>query len=280
MNTNFTFSESQYRFTSPIRFFKANDPIYYEVDNIPLKQLHENDLWLKDQLQNLKIDGGIGRENFDELRPYTEGTDNTIKVKPGRFTARINDAYNLTVLQVITNILGNTPEFNVWLAGGAANPGIVDVINRFKTTIQLDLNGLAERAFTWPAVAPGLASNLISSSEPILEFIPGPDGLYGQPPYPGIGAILWNSINTPALLNGIPNQTLDNASTSYVIRQQDDASMAVGFSRLGAAETAFIKRWRAVARTSVVDVPEELSIEVPEFNPKIIIILIRWELRF
>jgi hypothetical protein len=270
---NIRYTDSNYRFTNPIRFFKANDPFYYEVENIPLKQLQENDLWLKDQLTKIQIDGGITRENFDELRPYTEGTDNTIKVKPGRFSARINDAYNLTVLQVITNILGNTPEFNVWLAGGAIAPGIVDIIDRFKTTVQLDLNGLAERTFTWPAAAPRLGSNLISNSQPVLEFIPGPDGLYGQPQYPGVGAILWNSIDTPALINGVPpllgtESFQESVRKSYVIRQQDDGTTEIGFSRLGAAETAFIKRWRGVARTAIVDVPGELSIEVPEFNPE------------
>jgi len=30
------------KFTDPIRYFKANDPYYWEVDNIPLKQLQEN----------------------------------------------------------------------------------------------------------------------------------------------------------------------------------------------------------------------------------------------
>ena len=47
---NLTYDESTYRFSDPIRFFKANDPYYFEVDNIPLKQLQENCLWLKDQL--------------------------------------------------------------------------------------------------------------------------------------------------------------------------------------------------------------------------------------
>jgi len=45
------YQESNYRFTDPIRFFKANDPYYFEVDNIPLKQLQENCLWLKDQVK-------------------------------------------------------------------------------------------------------------------------------------------------------------------------------------------------------------------------------------
>lgn len=44
------YAESSYRFTDPIRYFKANDPIYFEVENIPLKQLQENDNWIKDQI--------------------------------------------------------------------------------------------------------------------------------------------------------------------------------------------------------------------------------------
>ena len=34
-------------FTQPIRYYKANDPYYYEVDNIPLRQLEENILYIK-----------------------------------------------------------------------------------------------------------------------------------------------------------------------------------------------------------------------------------------
>ena len=47
---NVTYNPSTYKFTDPIRYFKANDPYYWEVDNIPLKQVQENILWLKDQV--------------------------------------------------------------------------------------------------------------------------------------------------------------------------------------------------------------------------------------
>ena len=36
-----------YKFVTPIRYYKANDPYYYEVDNIPLRQLEENILFVK-----------------------------------------------------------------------------------------------------------------------------------------------------------------------------------------------------------------------------------------
>ena len=71
------FAESNFKFTDPIRYFKANDPIYYEVDNIPLKQLQENDLWLKDQIEKLdanfqsttvQVDNGITRDQIEMLK--------------------------------------------------------------------------------------------------------------------------------------------------------------------------------------------------------------------
>ena len=42
--------DSPYIFTQDLRYFKANDPYYFKVDNIPIKQLQENCLWLKDQV--------------------------------------------------------------------------------------------------------------------------------------------------------------------------------------------------------------------------------------
>ena len=147
--TTFSFNESQYRFTNPIRFFKSNDPIYYEVENIPLKQLQENDMWLKDQIFNLKLtaEGGVERQNINELRPYSSGDDNIVRVKPGRFTARINDAYNLTSLQVLKNIVGNDliSEYNLWLAKSSRSPELSDILAKFRSVItvqSINLNGL------------------------------------------------------------------------------------------------------------------------------------------
>lgn len=148
------FKDSVYRFTDPIRYFKANDPYYWEVDNIPLKQLAENTQWLKDQIvggiKNIKVT----RADIDELRPFVEGTNNVIKVKPGRFSARINDAYDLTPLQRITQLLGESVgEFNVWVADTTNNTQMTAILDRIKSTLAIDslnLNGLSERAFTYP----------------------------------------------------------------------------------------------------------------------------------
>jgi hypothetical protein len=275
--TTFSFNESQYRFTNPIRFFKSNDPIYYEVENIPLKQLQENDMWLKDQIFNIKLtaEGGVERQTINELRPYSSGEDSIVKVKPGRFTARINDAYNLTPLQVLKNIVGNDliSEYNLWLAKSARSPELSDILNKFRTVItsqSINLNGLVERAFSWPARIPDRANTeYLNNESPTIAYIGGADGLFGQPPYPGIGAALFSNFFDPngTLPTEIPSgRGVDNVNYDYIIRQYTSES-SIGFARLGAAETAFIKKWRGVARTAVVDVPEELSIEIPEFNP-------------
>ena len=41
-----------------------------------------------------------------------------------------------------------------------------------------------------------------------------------------------------------------------------------GFEKNGFMESVFIKRWRGVARTAIVDVPSELEIEIPAFDPE------------
>jgi hypothetical protein len=260
--TSFEFTESQYRFTSPIRYFKANDPVYYEVDNIPLKQLHENDLWLKDQIFNLKLstEGGVERQNINELRPYVAGSDNVVKVKPGRFTARINDAYSITPLQVIQKVAGDAVDaYNVWTAESISSSNISAIVQAFKQAVAINLNGLVERAFTRPAFIPDTADTTYTSPiQPKINLITGTERDTGQPPYPGAGAILWNNFND--------SRNSQLPSTSYFIRQYDPFQATIGFSRLGSAESAFIKRWRGIARTAVVDVPSELSIEVPRFN--------------
>jgi len=103
----FNFKESAYKFTDPVRLFKANDPYYWEVDNIPLRQLQENDNWIRDQLSNIDNLISIDRKNFTELRPYVAGDDRNVRVKPGRFSARINDG-RVDKHQFIERVAGGT----------------------------------------------------------------------------------------------------------------------------------------------------------------------------
>ena len=96
---------SQYKFTQPVRYFKANDPYYYEVDNLPVRQLEENILWLKDQYSTflgtdatgsnlgfLRAGDDIDWEWIKQFRPKWQA-GRTIKVQAGRYIGRVNDAY-------------------------------------------------------------------------------------------------------------------------------------------------------------------------------------------
>ena len=81
------------RVTTNIRFYLATDPYYYEVQNLPLKDLLKNDEALQFQLDQLKaqIDSLSGRELFGDLKPYiSESNPGKVYVKPGNFIARVN----------------------------------------------------------------------------------------------------------------------------------------------------------------------------------------------
>lgn len=258
-----TYSDSIYRFTDPIRYFKANDPYYFEVDNIPIKQLEQNTKWLKDQITGLRV-ANVAREDIVELRPFVEGTDRKVKVNPGRFTARINDAHSITPLQRITQILGaNAGEFNTWEAAALNNILISDLLADFKTELEgiaqneceiplnsqaFGMNGLIERAMTYPMQNNELPSTiLIGTTEGTSAEIS-----INKPPYPISEAQLWKG---------------DTVQTSFIIKQYDRLAPTLGFASLGVAEAVFVKRWRGVARTAIVDVAETLEIEVPPFDP-------------
>jgi len=159
------YQDSNYRFSDPIRFFKANDPYYFEVDNIPLKQLQENCLWLKDQVRkdSSKL-LGVKRGDIDELRPYATGGDRILRVNPGRYTARINDASTKTPLAYLNKVMGTAiGDVDAW-STALPNPGnfpngknavLQAALDTFKQAVAqeaMGMTGLVERAFTWPVI--------------------------------------------------------------------------------------------------------------------------------
>ena len=262
------YTDSTYHFTDPVRFFKANDPYYFEVDNIPLKQLQENCLWLKDQLQRDSSDeeGGINRKEIDELRPYTTGLDRTIRVKPGRFTARINDV-SKEPLAYLTKVLGDQlGDTNVWQSElpMAGNPVLLNTLDKFKSIVASDalgMDGLAERAFTWPMVDENNPVNLTG-------VVMKPDWYYlryddSTPPLnsPGAGSWVSPTVITEALTwsRGMPGQ--QEFVTITNIGQAGNGSVVAP-----AAESHFIKKWRGVTRLAIVDVDTELTVDVPPWD--------------
>lgn len=271
-------SSNFYKFTDPVRKYKANDPYYYEVDNIPIKQLEENILWLREAFENTTVDveleqpqqqvQGGSRSTFTELQPFVSGVNsNIVSVKPGNFIARINDAYNLTPLQVIGRSAGlSFGEFNEWDVGTIDNALMLPTLNRFKSYINseaLGLNGLAERSFGSFALfnlnSIGVATS--GSINPNLSFF-NIAGINPDFTYP---TFLWTGSPRNA------QQGSEGVSGPYLKINQfnstnPDGSPGKGFASLYELDTQFIKKWRGVARTAVVDVPENLSINIEPFN--------------
>ena len=234
-----TYKDSAYKFTDPIRYFKENDPYYWEIDNIPLKQLQENVLWLKDQLDIIPIDSGetdfgVSRSDINELKPYVTGAGSLVYVNPGKFTARINDAYNKTPLQKLIQITGNTDSASSlslyqtkYQTDNTTTEYSQFLIDRLKSSISssaLHMNGLIERILTWD-------KSLQSS-----------DSVDPQ-----------NSLRWPI-------ESLSDSVKNFIGQYASRDSQVLS--------NEFIKQFRGVARTAIVDVPSSLSIEIPPFDTR------------
>ena len=237
------FVESPYKFTEPVRYFKSNDPYYWEVDNIPIKQLEENILFLRDQVANNLSVSGIGRKELSELRPFVNGSDRIVYVNPGRFSARINDAYQ----KGINNF---TQESNIDFVNGEADSAI-----RKKRAFRVSPNTLKSIVgdiTTDPTLDNGLFHFLQHHNSEKLNSLD----------------FRWsstndNSINSDATIEGLPKNKIavwraygNNAGSTAVSLRNDLQQEAVEFTRF----------WGGAVRTAIVDVPETLSITIPEFD--------------
>jgi len=242
------YQDSDYRFRSPVRYFTANDPYYWEVDNIPLQQLMENDLWLRDQLSKVSL-AGVTRSDFVELKPYVDGTDNKVKVMPGRFTARINDISTSLRFQAIQRIAGEMfSEVPAWQVATYNTPAVKGNIDKITSEAQDDvtfMNGLIERSFTYPAV------------DPYNAFIDYRTGTVNWNPHLPLRDVAFF---------GNTNVTIPGTQSLLWTSNWVDYRPGVGFAAEGQLQNRFMQFWRGVARTSIVDVPEELEIEIPAFN--------------
>ena len=271
------YQDSNYRFTDPIRFFKANDPYYFEVDNIPLKQLQENCNWLRDQVRNDTKLTGVKRADIDELRPYATGADRVLRVKPGRYSARINDASTKKPLAYLEKVMGDAlGEVDAWsttipnpadftgLYKTGKNALLQGALDTFKTAVAseaMGMTGLVERSFTWP---------VINSYTPIAnDGIKLEDGItmsYGGPEVniPGGGAMASPMVISQALIWA---KSQGATTGDYLLPSFEISNTTNGWAKLPRTESYFIKKWRGVSRIAIVDVSEEISIEVPVFDP-------------
>jgi len=268
------YSDSVFRFSDPIRFFKANDPYYFEVDNIPLKQLQENCLWLRDQVRKTSDKLlGVKRSDIDELRPYASGADRVVRVKPGRFSARINDASVSRPLAYLQKVMGGAiGDVDAWEAA-LPNPGnfpngrnatLEAALATFKSTLAQDamgMNGLVERAFTWPVVNSDTPVNVSGvAMNPAFSFLRYADNSYNNP-----GGGSWAS---PTVIANamVWMKSTNDAAESFLAPSFETTNTNSGWAKYPKTENLFIKRWRGVSRIAIVDVGEELSIEVPPFD--------------
>jgi len=85
------------RIKENIRYYLPNDPYHHDVDNLPLRDLVDNDKRLQtqvDDLINASKAGAIldtSRRNLSELRPHViPGQPGKVFVNPGTFMARID----------------------------------------------------------------------------------------------------------------------------------------------------------------------------------------------
>jgi len=285
MTCELNYFTSNFNFINPVRHFKANDPYYFEVDNIPIKQLEENTNFLKDQVDGIlnaraveNDQPKIDRSGFTELQPFVRGDDRKVRVRCGRYTARINDAYTADPLQFITQVIStgydpvnsndinnSTPRFDVETIAG---DGVSAALNIFQDGLNgaaLNMNGLAERSFTFPipsqrgAPIPGVpAQQNTLNAKTVAQYLEARTNIgNGQE-------------ESPLLPNFIGQLYRDSTTTQTerltIIEDIFLAGLFPDASRSNKTESHFIKRWRGAIRTSVVDVSGELSVSVPDFD--------------
>lgn len=231
------FRDSNYKFINPVRYFKENDPYYFEVDNIPVKQLEENILWLKDQIEPLQT-SGIGRGDFSELRPYVEGGNNNIIVNPGKYSARVNDAYNIDPQQRLSMFIGSSVgTYNAYEnPNGTTYANIF--LNRLRSSIAasaLQLNGIMERVLTFPVI-----NEDFPAATSYVNNLPSADSLFSA-------GTKWPILGVADFYQTV----VQSYGVAYELQKMS---------------AEFTKQFRGIARTAIVDVPERLQLAIPNFD--------------
>ena len=256
---------SQYSFTQPVRYFKANDPYYYEVDNIPVRQLEENILWLKDQYSGflgvsstgsqlgfLKAGDDIDWGWIKQFRPkWVSGRQ--IKIQAGKYTGRVNDAYDKesTALAVTHQVSPGANELIARLSEGP-NTTLNDYIwKNFAGTLGESANPLwvlgancgLETMFTFHAEQVRGISNTTVGSD------------FGSPAYQEVLNVELSK-TWPAMFHGKFYAYLSGPNSVFPLSD---------FNALGRRHLELVRKWKGVFRTAVMDFREE-TIEVDPFD--------------
>jgi len=266
---------SEYNFYQPIRYYKANDPYYYEVDNIPLRQLEENVLHLK---QKLETGGHLGGESggyltenseidlthIKQLRPkLVEGR--TIQVNAGKFNGRINDVFNIAhpLTRYVYGYTGPGDTTGGTDGSEGGEPEIIPALLRAWSSLEVDA---VWAAFTGAAeVGVNKAYNL-NGLELAYTFHQTP-GSFGRS---------WETVTSPTAPN-YPRYNISQSSEKdwpFQILGPLTPGNAAGFLEYGSTyipqalqeiNLSFVRMWRSPFRTAVVDFPQSL-IEIAPWN--------------
>jgi len=235
-------STSTHLFTDSIRYFKANDPYHWTVNNVPLKQLEENILWVKDQVGNPlseeednSIVGDVDRSTFTELRPFSTGSMK-VTVSPGQFMGRVNDAYGTGISDLVVNALMDYSKGGYERSRSVTLPDniLYDLIGA-STSGVLGNNGLYDHLQTHVANFDSVGSieyqHMYGKDKKNLKL-----GMYD---IPKVKLSLWQQDTTTNTL-WFPNPT-------------DLQQLAVNYTRV----------WGSPFRTSLVNVNKQLDIDIP-----------------
>ena len=257
-----------YTFTQPVRYYKSNDPYYYEIDNIPIRQLEQNILYLKQNIEDalsgedgegtayLTQNSEIDLTKIKQLRAkLVEGR--TIQVNAGKFTARVNDVYGKTnpLINLVRTSAGLgeselgipiiIPEFGTSWATSALD-AIWDSFTDGATTTAFNMNGL-ETAYTFHQT-PGSLGGAWETSTAAAQSIFSGEGSENYPHY--VTGEVGNLIRWPLQTQGpLTQKTL----STYTIKNLQNLHLA------------FVKMWGSAFRTAVVDFPQSF-IEVGNWS--------------
>ena len=254
-----------YSFTQPIRYYKANDPYYYELDNLPIKQLEENILYVKGLIEGgtggapgtggnpgsgyLTADSEIDINNIKQLKPKAGG-GRTVTVNAGRFVSRVNDAFDIA--KPLNNLVfGTTPN--------ATQIGIPNIDQSWTET---------QRNAVWDAFVGTPAANKSYN-------VNGLESWYTFHSTPGTMGSAWATTYGAPYTQMYPHyEGTQGYGTAFRWPGPSIAGHlsptvwgAVGYSvdTLPTVHLAFVQMWRGVFRTSVVEFPDA-SIEIPAWD--------------
>jgi len=236
------YKPSSHQFTDPVRYFKANDPYYWEVDNLPIQQLESNILWLKDQISVggvLEV-GDVKRSNLLELRPASTGDNRIVTVEPGRFMGRVNDAYGTGISRLVVDAYANYKNLTFRKQVSNTLPdGVLQKLVGNVVTSMVGNNGLYQYLQTH--VSNAFLSDTVGFGNFFTFDVKNDLGISNIYNIPKIKLALWQQ---------------DTTTHNYYPDQTDLQQLAVEWTRA----------WGAPFRTALVNVENKISIEVPPFS--------------